>query len=108
MTDFVRYTLEDGSQVVFESAESGLVEWHGGPAGPAEGGRLQEQLKHVSSAASEVAEALRSRLTPDEVELKFGLKVSGEASWFFAKSQAEGTIEVTLRWAADAGEDQPQ
>lgn len=105
MTDFVRYTLEDGSEVVFESAESGLVELHGGSAEPPEGGRLQERLERASWAAAEVAEGLRSRLTPDEVELKFGLKVSGEAGWFFAKSRAEGTIEVTLRWAADSGED---
>ncbi len=37
---------------------------------------------------------------PDQVSLEFGLKVSGEVNWwFFAKSQAEGTIRVTLTWA---------
>ena len=31
--------------------------------------------------------------------LEFGLRVSGEVNWwFFAKSQAEGTIKVTLNW----------
>jgi hypothetical protein len=45
---------------------------------------------------------LRSRLAPDEVDLEFGLKVSGEVNWwFFAKSQGEGTIKVTLKWAGN-------
>jgi hypothetical protein len=30
--------------------------------------------------------------------LEFGIKVSGEVKWFFARSQAEGTIKVTLNW----------
>jgi hypothetical protein len=100
MAAFVRYTLEDGSDVLFESAE-GLVEARGGAPEVVDGGKLRTRLEHVSSAASAVADALRARLAPDEVELKFGLKVSGEVNWwFFAKNQAEGTIEVTLRWAA--------
>ena len=31
MAEFVRFTLDDGSQVLFESAESDLVALHGGP-----------------------------------------------------------------------------
>ena len=61
--------------------------------------RLSARLEPVAAAASQVAESLRSRLTPDEVALEFGLKVSGEVNWwFFAKNQAEGTIKVTLNW----------
>jgi hypothetical protein len=101
MAGFVRYTLEDGSEVLFESAEGGLVELRGGAPEVADGGKLRTRLEHVSAAAAAVADALRSQLAPDDVELKFGLKVSGEVNWwFFAKNQAEGTIEVTLRWAA--------
>jgi hypothetical protein len=45
---------------------------------------------------------LRTRLAPDEVDLEFGWKVSGEVNWwFFANSQGEGAIEVTLKWAGN-------
>jgi hypothetical protein len=103
MADFVRYTLdEDGkTEVLFESAEGSLVQQHGGEPDVIDGGRLQARLEAVSVAAQQIATELRSQMAPDEVELKFGLKVSGEVNlWFFAKNQAEGTIEVTLRWAA--------
>jgi len=40
-----------------------------------------------TGAAEEVAASLRSRLVPDEVSLKFGLKVSGGVNWFFAKAR---------------------
>jgi hypothetical protein len=102
VAEFVRFTLDDGSDVMFESAESDLVAQHGGPPDVREGGRLAERLQGVADAAEQVAGSLRSRLAPDEVSLEFGLKVSGEVNWwFFAKSAGEGTIKVTLRWAGD-------
>lgn len=55
-----------------------------------EGGRLTARLQAVAEAAEQVAETLRSRLVPDQVSLEFGLKVSGELSWwFFAKARAK-------------------
>ncbi len=99
MAEFVKFVLDDGSEVFFESAESDLVALHGGEADIADGGRLGTRLEAVAEAASQVAGSLRSRLAPDEVSLEFGLKVSGEVNWwFFAKSQAEGTIKVTVHW----------
>jgi hypothetical protein len=100
--EFVRFTLDDGSEVMFESAESDLVALRGGPPDVREGGRLTERLQGVAEAAELVAGSLRSRLVPDEVSLEFGLKVSGEVNWFFAKAQSEGTIKVTLKWAGNA------
>jgi G:T/U-mismatch repair DNA glycosylase len=102
VAEFVRFTLDDGSQVVFESAEADLVALHGGEPDVREGGKLTERLHVVAQAAEEVAGSLRSRLTPDEVSLEFGLKISGELNWwFFAKAQSEGTIKVTLKWAGN-------
>lgn len=99
MAEFVKFTLDDGSEVLFESAESDLVQLRGGPAEVADGGRLRGRLEAVATAAEEVAGPLRERLAPDEVALEFGVKVSGEVNWwFFAKSAAEGTIKVTLTW----------
>ena len=102
VAEFVRFTLDDGSQVLFESAESDLVALHGGAPEVLEGGRLTARLQGVAEAAEEVAGSLRARLVPDEVSLEFGLKVSGGVNWFFAKAQGEGTIKVTLKWAGNS------
>ena len=103
MAEFVRFTLDDGSEVLFESAESDLVALHGGGAPEVrDGGRLTARLQGVAEAAEEVAGSLRARLAPDEVSLEFGLKVSGGVNWFFAKAQGEGTIKVTVKWAGNA------
>jgi hypothetical protein len=99
MAEFVRFTLDDGSEVLFESAESDLVASHGGAPEVLDGGKLTARLQGVAEAAEEVAGSLRARLGPDEVSLEFGLKVSGGVNWFFAKAQGEGTIKVTLKWA---------
>ena len=105
MAEFVRYTMDDGSVVVFESAESDLVAQHGGAPEVRDGGRLTARLQGVAEAAEQVAGSLRSRLVPDEVSLEFGLKVSGEMNWwFFAKAATEGTIKVTVKWSGDTPE----
>ena len=110
MAEFVRYTLDDGSQVVFETAESDLVALHGGQPDVVDRGKLQARLGAGAGAAEEVAGSLRSRLQPEEISLEFGLKVSGEVNWwFFAKNQAEGTIKVTLKWNTESkAQPQPQ
>ena len=108
MSEFVRFTLDDGSEVMFESAESDLVALRGGQPDVRDGGRLTERLHAVAEAAEEIAGSLRSRLALDEVNLEFGLKVSGEVNWwFFAKSQGEGAIKVTLTWAGKQMMDGP-
>ena len=101
IAEFVRFTLDDGSEVLFESAESDLVALHGGAPDVLDGGKLTARLQGVAEAAEEVAGSLRARLVPDEVSLEFGLKVSGGVNWFFAKAQGEGTIKVTLKWAGN-------
>jgi hypothetical protein len=103
VAEFVRFTLDDGSQVLFESAESDLVALHGGGAPDVvDGGKLTARLQGVAEAAEEVAGSLRARLAPDEVSLEFGLQVSGGVNWFFAKAQGQGSIKVTVKWAGNA------
>ena len=101
MAEFVRFTLDDGSEVLFESAESDLVALHGGPPDVLEGGKLTARLQEVAEAAEEIAGSLRARLVPDEVSLEFGLQVSGGVNWFFAKAQGQGSIKVTVKWAGN-------
>lgn len=37
--------------------------------------------------------------------MKFGIKVSGGANWFVAKTAGEANFEVTLTWSGHARED---
>ena len=101
MAEFAKFVLEDGSEVLFETAESDLVALHSGEPEVSEGGRLENRLSAIAEAAEEISRTLRSRLVPDEVTLEFGVKVGGEVNWwFFAKSQGEATIKVTARWSS--------
>jgi len=47
MAEFVRFALDDGSEVLFESAESDLVALHGGPPEVRDGGKLTARLQEV-------------------------------------------------------------
>jgi NTP-dependent ternary system trypsin peptidase co-occuring protein len=106
---FVAFTLKDGeTQMMFEAAESDQAALPGEPGEKepvSPGGRLTERLQVAAEAAREVAESLRSQLAPDEVNLEFGLQISGEVSWFFAKAQSQSTIKVSLKWVRDGTTD---
>ena len=105
MADFVKYELEDGSEVFFETAEASLVSLRGGSPDVVRAGKLGDRLGHIAAAADEVSKGLRERLAPEEIELAFGVKVSGEVSWwFFARASGEASINVRLTWRKDAQE----
>ena len=56
-------------------------------------------------AAKAVLEKVKEA-RPDEVELKFGIKVSGGANWLVAKAAGEANFEISLAWSRpvhDAG-----
>ena len=103
MADFVRYTLADGTEVLFESAEADLVSLHrGGAPSTRDGGPLADRLTGIARTAGLVAAQVRDELGPDELSVELGVKVAGELNlWFFAKNQAEATITVTATWKRD-------
>lgn len=69
------------------------------PAGPDEIlGRVREAVAPAVDAAKAVLDKVKEA-GPDEVELKFGIKVSGSANWFVAKAASEGSFEITLTWS---------
>lgn len=98
--DLVRYQLDADTAVYFEASEGSLVSLRGGvEPHVVEGGALGDRLQDVARAAEQVAESLRSRLQPDEVQLEFGVKIAGEVNWwFFSKTKGEGNLAVTLTW----------
>jgi hypothetical protein len=69
------------------------------PAGPGEVlGRIQEAIAPAVEAAKAVLDKVKET-RPDEIEVKFGVKASGEASWLVAKAAGEGNFEITLTWS---------
>jgi hypothetical protein len=94
----VSYTLDDGTVVRFEVEPAEGFR----PAGPNEiAGKIRDAVAPAVEGARVVLERVKE-VNPDEVELRFGIKVSGTANWFVAKAATEGNFEVTLTWAADS------
>jgi hypothetical protein len=68
-------------------------------AGPGEVlGRVQEAITPAVEAAKAVLDKAKEAC-PDQIEVKFGVKASGEAKWLVARAAAEGNFEVTLTWS---------
>lgn len=94
MTAVVSYTLDDGTAVRFEIEPSAGFR----PAGPDEiAGRIREAVAPAVEGARAVLEQVKEA-GPDQIEVKFGIKVSGTASWLVARASTEGNFEITLTW----------
>jgi Trypsin-co-occurring domain 1 len=100
--DFVSLTLDDGSQVLFQSAESDLVSMHSGAADVVSADAAAGRLEEIAKGAQQMCASLRSQMAPDEVQLQIGVGLSAELGWFFAKTTAEGSLTVTLTWKGPA------
>lgn len=93
----VTYRVDDATTAKFEIEPSEGFR----PAGPEEVlGRVQEAVGPAVEAAKAVLEKVKEA-RPGEVELKFGIKVSGGANWLVAKATGEANFEVTLTWSRD-------
>lgn len=93
-TSVVSYALDEGTTVRFEIQPTADFR----PAGPDEiAGRIRDAVAPVIAAAQTVLKTARE-VAPDEVKLKFGIKVSGAANWLVAKAATEGNFEVEMTW----------
>jgi hypothetical protein len=91
----VTYRVDDATIVKFEIEPSEGFR----PAGPDEIlGRVREAVDPAVEAAKAVLEKVKEA-RPDEVHLKFGIKVSGGANWLVAKAAGEANFEITLNWS---------
>lgn len=93
----VGYALEDGTVGRFEvDADPGFA-----PAGGEEVvGKLADAVAPLVAGARVLLDKVRAT-RPDEVEVKFGVKVTGTANWLIAKAATEGNFEITLTWKGD-------
>src|SRR5260370_6702025 len=102
-TYVVTYDVDHSTKVKFEIEPTDGFR----PAGPGQVlGRVQDAVAPAVEAAKAVLDKVKEA-RPDQVEVTFGVKVSGEATWFVAKSAAEGSFEVKLTWARGAAETSP-
>jgi hypothetical protein len=91
----VTYRVDDATTVQFEIEPAEGFR----PAGPGEvAGRIREAITPAVEAAKAVLEKVKET-RPDAVEVRFGVKASGEANWLVAKAAGEGNFEVTLTWS---------
>ena len=110
MKQLVEYSLEDGTKFLVEvdEPETTAVERVALPSGQLAlkaQQTFEEALDKVKPVASTIISKLRNLNTPaDEVEVKFGLKLTAEAGAIFSSVGGEVSYEITLKWKQDKTE----
>jgi Trypsin-co-occurring domain 1 len=99
-TQVVRYQLDDSTVVGFEM-EPGQGFYQAGTKEFV--GQVRKAVEPAVEAAKTVLEKVKE-IKPDGVEVKFGIKVTGETNWIVAKAATEGSFEITLTWTGDSGQ----
>ena len=97
MAAVVSYSLDDDIVVRFEiDSGTGFR-----PAGSDEiVCRVRDAVAPAVEGARAVLEKAKETV-PRQIEVKFGIKVSGTANWLIAKAATEGNFEITLTWAPE-------
>ena len=101
MDAVVRYQVGDGSSVLVEVDEDtyGVEAVSRTSEGVLKAGQsLESALDSVRDAARAALDAM-SKLSPETVEVEFGIKLAGEAGAMIAKASAEGHFTVRLSWS---------
>jgi len=101
MAEVMRYQVGDDSSVLVEVDEDtyGVENVARTPKGVLEAGqRLESALASVREAARATLDAL-AKLSPETVEVEFGVKLAREAGALIAKTSAEGHFTVRLSWS---------
>lgn len=106
--ELAEFGLDDGGSVLVEVAPSP----HESPVG-----RQQDTLTQVGvtfdraigrvrdAAVAALGQFQQMSRRPDEVAIKFGVKLDTEVGALIAKTGVEGQLEVTLTWRADGRAD---
>lgn len=107
MSRYVEFVLPDGSKVVIESdePEGGVVKATRGIGDVTKQASetFEQAAENARKAALVVLDKVRgmSDYSPDEVEITFGLKASGElGTLVVAKAGVEASYSVKLTWKA--------
>jgi hypothetical protein len=100
-TRLVRYDLATGGSILVEEAISdrgGLVGGDEGVINRA-GLSFEAALATLRPAASAVMKAVENLIEgPEEVQLELGFSLKGEVGAVIAKTAAEGSFKLSLKW----------
>ncbi|AXB43196.1 CU044_2847 family protein [Amycolatopsis albispora] len=109
MTEFVRFPLDGGGSVLVEVEVPHAVERASRSKNMLReaGVSFERALEEVRGAAAAALEKFRA-MGPDEVELKFGVKLDAQAGAVIAKTGLQGQFEVKLKWLRDPAAAVPQ
>ena len=100
--NLVQFELEDGSPVLIEVEEPtvrsnqkvSLI-----PQGVEQAQvRFAEAIAQIRPAAQAILDAFRQMNNPSEVNLEFGIKLSGKLGAIFTAVESEATFKVALKW----------
>jgi hypothetical protein len=99
---YVEFELSDGSKVLMETddVESGIVKTGIGDVAKRAGVTFDQAVESAHKAARVVLDKIRSMAdSPDEIEITFGLKASGElGNIIVAKAGIEASYSVRVKW----------
>jgi hypothetical protein len=100
VADLVRFRLEDGGVVTVEVQDEPGVERTSRASGVIEEARSSfeealDSIRHVASAAVTQFRGMAHR--PDEVEIKFGVRLDARAGAVIAQAGMQGQLEIKVR-----------
>ena len=103
MTEVLRYEVGSGT-VLVEAADNSYGVDH--PARNEQGildtgRRLEDALASVRPAARAALEAM-AELTPEHIEIEFGVKLAGDAGALIARSSSDAHFVLRMSWAPAA------
>lgn len=95
-----RFVLDDGKTVWIEVEEPKAHGYEPVSRRKAEEERqFKKALDRIKPAADDLLATLRGLTTgPDEIEVEFGIKISGELGALIASTSTEANFKIMLRW----------
>lgn len=115
MPKYVEFPLESGGSIIIETPEdkkSGTSGFVKGEAAAETPDKARQSFDASAENVRRTADLLVSKLRdlsqpPDEMEIYFGLKATGEVgSLVVARSGGETNFNVTLKWRRDEKKDE--
>ena len=116
MTRYVEFPLEDGGAILIETPDEPARPGSGFVRGTGEGAgewankaqkTFDQSILSVRSSAEKLVQQL-SHLGPDEMEVSFSLKATGEfgGSLAIAKAGSEANYNVLLKWRKEPNKEE--
>ncbi len=110
MKRIVEFPLESGDSILVEVDEPALIDDRIGLRDEIvekAHQTFESALEKVKPVANVILTKVRSLHQPaDEVEVKFGVKISAELGAIIASGSGEVNYEITLKWKRESQDDQ--